>query len=170
MTCETQKFYGKYRGKVEVNLDPLGVGRIQVSVADVMGDGTLSWAMPCLPGAGPGVGIFVIPPVSANVWIEFERGDPDFPIWSGGFWDTGDTPASLGPTQQLTRVWAGENFKLEIMDVPGLGEMTLSVTTATGDAVLKAGADAMELSFAGATVKLGADGVTINNGNLKVLP
>ncbi|MFZ1467460.1 MAG: phage baseplate assembly protein V [Paracoccaceae bacterium] len=170
MTQADGKFYGKHRGKVEVNLDPLGLGRVQVSVADVMGDGTLAWAMPCLPGAGPKVGLFVIPPVGANVWVEFERGDPDYPIWSGGFWDTGDTPATMGPTQAVTRVWAGENFRLEVLDAQGMGELTLSVTTATGDAVLKAGADAMELSFAGATVKLAADGVTVNDGNLKVLP
>ena len=164
------KFYGKYRGKVEVNLDPLGLGRLQVSVADVMGDGTLAWAMPCLPGAGPGVGIFAIPPVGANVWVEFERGDPNYPVWCGGFWNLGDTPAPLGPTQPVTRVWAGDNFKLEVVDAPGLGALTLSVTTATGDAVLTAGADAMELTFSGASVKLAADGVTINAGNLKVLP
>jgi uncharacterized protein involved in type VI secretion and phage assembly len=170
MSCDDEKFLGKYRGKVELDIDPLGLGRIQVSVADVMGDGTLAWAMPCLPGAGPGVGLFSIPPAGANVWVEFERGDPDYPIWSGGFWDVGDTPAPMGPTQALTRIWAGDNFRLEVLDAPGLAELTLSVTTAAGEAVLKAAADAVELSFSGATVRLGADGVTINNGNLKVLP
>lgn len=169
MTSQTE-FFGKYRGKVELNLDPLGLGRVQVSVADVMGDGTLAWAMPCLPGAGPGVGIFTIPPVGANVWVEFERGDPDYPIWSGGFWDVGDTPAIMGPTQSVTHVWAGDNFRFEILDAPGLGELTLTITTAAGDATLTAGATSMELSFSGSTVSLGADGVTINNGNLKVLP
>jgi hypothetical protein len=163
-------YFGKHRGKVELKFDPLGLGRLQVSVADVMGDGNLAWAMPCLPGAGPGVGIFSIPPVGANVWIEFERGDPDYPIWSGGFWDVGDAPATIGPTQPFTRIWAGENFKLEVLDLPGIAELTLSLTTATGEAVLKAGATAMELSFFGNSVKLAADGVTINNGNLKVLP
>jgi hypothetical protein len=169
MNCQTE-FFGKYRGKVELNLDPLGLGRLQVSVADVMGDGTLAWAMPCLPGAGPGVGIFTIPPVGANVWVEFERGDPDYPIWSGGFWDMGDTPATMGPTQPVTHVWAGDNFRFEILDAPGLGELTLTITTAIGDATLTAGAASMELSFSGSTVSLGADGVTINKGNLKVLP
>lgn len=169
MTFQTE-FFGKYRGKVELNLDPLGLGRVQVSVADVMGDGTMAWAMPCLPGAGPGVGIFTIPPVGANVWVEFERGDPDYPIWSGGFWDVGDAPATMGPTQPVTHVWAGDNFRFEILDAPGLGELTLTITTAAGDATLTAGAASMELSFSGSTVSLGADGVTINNGNLKVLP
>jgi hypothetical protein len=169
MNCQTE-FFGKYRGKVELNLDPLGLGRLQVSVADVMGDGALAWAMPCLPGAGPGVGIFTIPPIGANVWVEFERGDPDYPIWSGGFWDVGDTPATMGPTQPVTHVWAGDNFRFEILDAPGLGELTLTITTAIGDATLTAGAASMELSFSGSTVSLGADGVTINKGNLKVLP
>jgi len=170
LTCEDEKFFGKHRGKVEANIDPLGLGRLQVSVPDVTGDGALGWAMPCLPGAGPSVGLFVIPPVGANVWVEFERGDPDYPIWSGGFWNAGDTPAAMGPMQPMTRVWAGDNFKLEVLDAPGLGELTLTVTTAAGDAVLTAKAGAMELSFAGSSVKLAADGVTINNGNLKVLP
>ena len=169
MTCQTE-FFGKYRGKVVENVDPLGLGRLQVSVADVMGDGSLAWAMPCLPGAGPGVGIFTIPPNKANVWVEFERGDPDYPIWSGGFWDVGDTPAPMGLTQPLTHVWAGKNFRLEVLDVPGLGELTLTITTATGNATLTAGEKSMELSFSGSTVSLSADGVTINNGNLKVLP
>lgn len=66
------KYYGKYRGKVENTIDPLMLGRIQVSAPAVLGDGTLSWAMPCTPYAGPGVGFFAIPPVGANVWVEFE--------------------------------------------------------------------------------------------------
>lgn len=78
------QFFGKYRGKVENNIDPMMMGRVQVSVPAVLGDGGLSWAMPCAPYAGSGVGFFAIPPTGANVWVEFEGGDPDYPIWSGG--------------------------------------------------------------------------------------
>lgn len=77
------KFFGKYRGKVESNEDPLGLGRVQVSVPSVLGEGTRAWAMPCVPYAGAGVGVFLIPPAQANVWVEFEAGDPAFPIWAG---------------------------------------------------------------------------------------
>lgn len=84
-----KRYYGKYRGKVENNIDPMQLGRIQVSAPAVLGDGTLSWAMPCTPYAGSGVGFFAIPPVGANVWVEFEGGDPDYPIWAGCFWGTG---------------------------------------------------------------------------------
>ena len=83
-------YYGKYRGKVANPIDPLGLGRIQVEVPAVYGDGTLNWAMPCAPYAGPGVGFFVIPPKDANIWVEFEAGDIDSPIWSGCFWATGE--------------------------------------------------------------------------------
>src|SRR5690606_39001851 len=86
-------FYGKYRGTVANNIDPQQMGRIQVKVPAVLGDGQLSWAMPCAPYAGPGVGFFAIPPRDAKVWVEFEGGDPDYPIWVGGFWGLGEAPA-----------------------------------------------------------------------------
>jgi len=40
-----------------------------------------------------GVGLFFLPPKGANVWVEFEGGDPDYPIWSGCFWSDGEVPA-----------------------------------------------------------------------------
>ena len=162
-------FFGKFRGEVQNNLDPLGLGRIQVSVPGLL-DTSLAWAMPCLPGAGPNVGIFVIPPVGAKVWVEFERGDLDYPIWSGGFWGTGETPAPMGPTQAVTRVWAGDNFKIEILDMPGAGTLEITLTTPSGEAKLAADATALELSWGQSSVKLSVDGVSINGSNLKVLP
>lgn len=170
MTDECPAFFGKYRGVVENPLDLQGLGRVQVSVPDVLGDGKLAWAMPCLPGAGPSMGFFAIPPQGANVWVEFERGDPDYPIWSGGFWKMGDTPAAMGPQQAFTRVWAGENFKIEILDMPGIGTLAISLTTPTGEAKIAADATALEVSWGQSSVKLAIDGVSINGTNLKVLP
>ena len=83
--------YGKYRGKVQDNKDPLRLGRIRAFVPAVAPDG-LNWAMPCVPYAGPQEGFLMLPPVGANVWVEFEGGDLNYPIWSGGFW--GDTDAA----------------------------------------------------------------------------
>lgn len=80
-----RRFFGKYRGKVVANKDPLGIGRIQPVVPAIAPD-AINWAMPCTPYAGPQEGFFMIPPVGANVWIEFEGGDPNYPIWSGCFW------------------------------------------------------------------------------------
>ena len=87
------QFFGKYRGTVANNLDPMQQGRIQVNCPAVLGGGRMSWAMPCAPYAGAGVGFFAVPPNGANVWVEFEGGDPDYPIYSGGFWGIGEVPA-----------------------------------------------------------------------------
>jgi hypothetical protein len=84
-----KQFYGKYRGTVFNNLDPELKGRIQAIVPDVLGVVPTTWATPCVPISGnPGLqsGIFVIPPLEASVWMEFEHGDPDYPIWAGCFW------------------------------------------------------------------------------------
>lgn len=78
-------YWGKYRGKVTDNKDPQAVGRIQATVPAIVAE-PLNWAMPCTPYAGPQVGFFTMPPIGANVWIEFEGGDPNYPIWSGCFW------------------------------------------------------------------------------------
>lgn len=85
-------FFGKYRGSVRSNIDPMMTGRLLVEVPDVGGNLLSSWALPCLPGAGPNMGLFTVPPVGAGVWIEFERGNPDYPVWVGGFYSEADVP------------------------------------------------------------------------------
>ena len=88
------QFFGKYRGTVVNNIDPLQQGRVQVSVPAVLGDATLGWAMPCVAvRRARASGFFAVPPVGANVWVEFEGGDPDYPIWTGCFWGIGEVPA-----------------------------------------------------------------------------
>ena len=85
-------FYGKYRGVVTENKDPLMLGRIRATVPAVLGDRETGWALPCAPYGGDGVGFVFLPPNETNVWIEFEGGNPDLPIWSGCFWVTGEIP------------------------------------------------------------------------------
>lgn len=167
---ERTSYFGKYRGEVANALDPQGLGRVQVSVPDVLGEGRMAWAMPCAPWVGPGVGFFAVPPVGAKVWVEFERGDPDYPIWSGGFWGLGDAPAPPGPQQMLRRVIAGDNFRLEVLDIPGAPTLALTLTTAAGEAKLEADTTAMTLSWGSSSVKLSLDGVSINGSNFRVLP
>ena len=81
-----EPFYGKYRGVVTDVKDPLMLGRIKANVPDVMGDQESGWAMPCMPFGGSSMGFYALPGVGAGVWIEFEQGDPDYPIWSGCWW------------------------------------------------------------------------------------
>jgi uncharacterized protein involved in type VI secretion and phage assembly len=163
------QFFGKYRGKVEGNLDPLEQGRLQVSVPAVLGDGRLSWAMPCAPFAGPGVGLFTIPPTGANVWVEFEAGDPDYPIWSGCFWAKGDVPAS--PALAGTKVLKTDSVRVELNDLSGKGGLTIEVSPPAVTSTLKLVMDSsgIELSNGANTVKLSTSSVSVNNGALEVM-
>lgn len=81
----TRTYFGKYRGTVINNIDPLGRGRIMVTVPDVSITPS-TWAEPCVPVAGLQMGLLAVPPIGGGVWIEFEKGDPDYPIWVGGWW------------------------------------------------------------------------------------
>ena len=80
---ERQQYFGKYRGMVLANTDPMQMGRVMVQVPDVLGVSTSSWAMPCFPVTGKGMGFWSIPQIGTGVWVEFEQGDIDHPIWSG---------------------------------------------------------------------------------------
>jgi uncharacterized protein involved in type VI secretion and phage assembly len=91
------RFYGKYRGVVIDNLDPELRGRVRASVPVVLGEISSAWALPCLPFAGNNVGFYAVPPVGAEVWIEFEDGDPDRPILAGSLWPD----ASVAPPEAL---------------------------------------------------------------------
>ena len=160
----TRVFYGKYRGKVENNVDPLQQGRMQVSVPAVLGEGTLSWAMPCVPYAGPGVGFFAIPPNGANVWVEFEGGDPNYPIWAGAFWGTGEAPAM--PALAETKVLKTDTITLKLDDLPGVGGVTIE--TALG---MKITITAMGIEInngQGGSIKMTGPQVSVNDGALEV--
>jgi hypothetical protein len=90
-------FFGKYRAVVINTTDPEGLGRIQVEAPELGNVEVLGWALPCFPTISSSKKIgSALPPVGASVWIEFERGDPLFPIWSGRFFSTAaETPPSL---------------------------------------------------------------------------
>jgi uncharacterized protein involved in type VI secretion and phage assembly len=147
-------FYGKYRGVVVNNLDPMQIGRIQALVPDVTPIPG-SWAMPCVPWAGINTGVFTVPPIGAGVWVEFERGDPDYPIWVGGYWGTAAEvpvmahavpPAVAGFTIQTTL-----KNGLTISDTPGpTGGILIQTTT-------------------GAMISVSDVGITISNGKGAVI-
>lgn len=88
------RFYGKYRGVVVGNTDPEGRGRLQVEVPEVRGPGVIDWALPSSPYAGDGVGFFALPPVDASIWVEYEGGNLQVPIWTGCFWQRGQIDAA----------------------------------------------------------------------------
>jgi len=166
---DSGKFFGKYRGKVENNLDPLQQGRLQVSCPAVLGEGSLSWAMPCVPFAGSGKGFFALPPKGANLWVEFEGGDPDYPIWSGCFWGLGEVPAQ--PALEQMKMIKTDSITLTLSDLPGIGGFTLEVNPPAVATPLKMvfNAQGIELTNGAASIKLTPVSVSVNNGALEVI-
>ncbi|MGD2157014.1 MAG: phage baseplate assembly protein V [Anaerolineales bacterium] len=157
-------FFGKYRGSVVNNVDPQQMGRVQVSVPAVLGEGRMSWAMPCTPYAGSGVGFFAIPPIGANVWVEFEGGDPDYPIWSGCFWGVGEVPAL--PAIAENKVLKTSTATITLNDLPGAGGITIETITGMRIAISVTG---IEISNGqGASIQMTGPQISLNNGALEV--
>jgi Type VI secretion system/phage-baseplate injector OB domain len=103
---QADRFYGKYRGLVVNNQDPLQNGRMQLLVPAVLGEIPSGWALPCAPYGGTQCGFFAIPPIGAGVWVEFEAGDPSRPIWVGTWWAAGEIPMDEkgAPAQTTTKI------------------------------------------------------------------
>jgi uncharacterized protein involved in type VI secretion and phage assembly len=166
------QFLGKYRGTVFNNIDPEQRGRIQAIVPDVTGELPTSWALPCLPMAGPQCGALAVPPIGAKVWIEFEQGNRDNPIWSGCFWGaTAEVPAlamaTPPPLQSIVLQTIGQNT-LIISDLPGpTGGVLLKSTTGALIAINDVGITIS--NGQGATIVLTGPSVTINEGALAVV-
>jgi uncharacterized protein involved in type VI secretion and phage assembly len=165
----SDRFFGKYRGKVTDNRDPMQVGRIRAKVPDVLGDMDSGWATPCLPFSGQGMGFFAVPDVDAGVWIEFEHGDPDRPIWAGCFYGAASElpPALLAPPYQKVIVKTKGGNTITLDDTPGVGGILLE--TSSG-AKLKLSSTGVELSNGmGGSIKMTTVQVSINDGALDVM-
>jgi hypothetical protein len=179
MTKSGPRFMGKYRGKVSNNDDELSLGRIRATVEAVCGGEELGWALPCFPYAGPQVGLYLIPPVGANVWIEFENGDPAFPIWTGCFLREGvidlPLPLKIDPKKKVLRT---EAWTVTLDDSKGSAKLTIESTSAvipltrlsisqTGIKLTNESAPNV-LSPPSATIELSGPKVAINGNALEV--
>lgn len=126
-----QQFLGKYRGIVVNNKDPEKLGRLRLKIPSVLGESEeaiTDWAWPCLPFGGLAEqGMAFVPEVDAKVWVEFEEGNPDLPIWVGTFWSkpggTSELPTEAqdvendDPKRRVLKTTSGH--VLEFSDVGG---------------------------------------------------
>jgi uncharacterized protein involved in type VI secretion and phage assembly len=160
-----EKFYGKYRGVVTDNRDPQELGRIKAKVQDVLGNNDSGWALPCTPYAGNGVGLFLIPPTNASVWMEFEHGDPDYPVWTGGFWAKGEVPAS--PAQAEIKILKTDSATIKLDDTSGAGGITIETTN--GMKITISTSDIEITNGQGAAIKLSGTKVSVNDSALEVM-
>jgi len=172
MAATGKKFYGKFRGTVLNNIDPMQIGRLLVSVPDVLGPTPTSWAMPCVPITGKQMGTYVIPQVGSGVWVEFEQGEPDYPIWVGGYWGI----VAEVPVLALAGIPASPNIVLQtaaqnaivISDLPGpTGGIMLKSTT--GATIIVNDTGIYIQNGKGASLVMTGPSVIVNNGALTII-
>lgn len=159
MSQPSKKFYGKYRGTVINNVDPEFRGRLLCMVPDVLGVVPSNWCEVCTPLAGPTgapMGVYMVPPPGAGVWVEFEQGDPGKPIWSGCRFGLGDPP-----TLALAGNPADPNIAIQSLLQNLIMVSDMPPTPVTGGIVLK--------STAGAMIVVNDSGIYISNGKGAVI-
>jgi len=169
---DNQKYYGKYRGTVLNNVDPMQIGRLMVQVPDVSALIPSSWAMPSFPITGKQMGAYMIPQIGSGVWVEFEQGNPDYPIWSGCWYGS----AAEVPALALAGNPASPNIVLQtalqntivVSDLPGpTGGIMLKSTT--GATIIVNDTGIYIQNGKGASLIMTGPTVTINNGALTII-
>lgn len=167
-----KRYFGKYRGTVINNIDPMMMGRIQALVPDVTSILPSSWAMPCFPVAGIQNGMFTVPIIGSGVWIEFEQGDPDYPIWVGCFYGSAaEVPAMarlVPPGVPGITLQTPLQNGITISDVPGPTGGIL-MKTATGAMVSVSDTGIIISNGKGAIINMIGPSVDVNAGALTVI-
>lgn len=156
-----RRFYGKYRGIVVDDKDPARLGRLRVRVPSLLGpDVVTGWATPCLPfGGADDQGFLFVPARNAGVWVEFEEGDLEFPIWVGTYW------TSPGADTQLPRPQTDDGSQTAQVQDPPTRKI---IKTAKGHTVQLEDADGKESVLVregsrGHLVRMDGDGVTVTD-------
>jgi len=167
-----QQYFGKYRGMVLNNIDPMQMGRIQAQVPDVAGLIPTSWAMPCFPVTGKQMGLWVLPVIGSGVWIEFEQGNLDYPIWTGCFpGSAADIPALAlagNPVSPSIVLQTSLQNTVMISDIPGpTGGIMLKSTT--GASIIVNDTGIYIQNGKGASLIMVGPSVTINNGAMTII-
>lgn len=111
------RFYSCYRGTVVDNNDPNNQGRLQVKVPAITGiKNTPTWAYPKGMIRGKGYGMNFLPPMGSMVWVEFEYGDANFPIWTYGYNAKGEQAEEFNSSNMTLKTPEGNVVDLNDTD------------------------------------------------------
>ncbi len=154
------RYYGKYRGTV-TDVDEKTL-RIKAKIPAVLGDQASGWCRPCVPYAGPNVGMAFLPEVGAGVWIEFEGGDVSYPVWVGCYWREGEVPGDAKPA--VKTIVTKQGHKL-LFDDDG---QTVTITDSSSNKITLS-ADGITLERGSNKVVIAEANVSVNDGALEVM-
>ncbi|HLL64846.1 MAG TPA: phage baseplate assembly protein V [Micromonosporaceae bacterium] len=158
------RFPGRYVGTVVDNDDPKGLCRLKATVPEVLGAETSGWCLPSLPFAGDGVGLAMVPPAGAVVFVEWPAGDPArVPVWSGAAWADGTGVPGAAPDRILLVTTAGN--RLEIRDTD---DDEAIVLTAASGAEITLDSAGVSVVFGGQSMTITDSSISFNDGALEI--
>ncbi len=154
------RFFGKYRGTVtDIDEDTF---RIKAKVPELLSDTETGWCTPCVPYAGPDVGIVFLPEVGSGVWIEFEGGDVSLPIWSGCYWHSGEQPSDAKPAVKAIITKAGHKI---LMDDD---QETVTISDPNNNTITLDNSG-ITLQHGSLKIEIGDNEINLNDGALEVM-
>jgi phage baseplate assembly protein gpV len=156
-------YFGKYRGIVTNVDDPNNQCRIKARVDGLLNGQETGWALPVAPFAGDGHGMVMLPAIGSGVWIEFEAGRLENPLWSGAWWAGGQRP---DPQGAKVRVIVSENGHTVILDDQN-DELKLLHGSPGGPSITLSGSEIV-LSCGACEIKISTDDISLNNGQIKI--
>lgn len=132
------RYYSCYRGLVVDNEDPLGLQRLQLIIPEIsQGQVYKFWAHAKGVFSGTGFGSQVIPPKGELVWVEFERGHPEVPIWNHGHFGNGEFPTDDIDLANVNCYW----FKTPYGHKVKLDDTKKTITISTPNASITLNSD-----------------------------
>ncbi|MCB1868417.1 MAG: phage tail protein [Gammaproteobacteria bacterium] len=176
VTRSQEQYFGKYRGLVVDNQDPENRARVTLRVPGVLGSEMVThWAEPCLPFGGlADQGLFMVPEIGAQVWVEFEAGNVNKPIWTGTMWQqSADVPSeAAGRSPDMRELKTPSGHILSFDDTDGEEEFRLYHPAGSEMKVDPEGVVQIT-DAAGATLVMNASGSSVeisdSNGNTLVM-
>jgi hypothetical protein len=129
------RYYSKYRAWVYDNNDPEGLGRLKLIIPQVSGPQFYNyWAFPSGVPSNENFGMQVIPQKGAMVWVEFEGGSPEIPIWSHGHFTRKEIPTDDKDLKDTQCYWfiTQAGHRVKINDTKNY----ISIQSSKGDTVI----------------------------------
>ena len=166
-----RKFYGVAVGTVTSQLDPMGLGRVQLKLPMIDSTDSSAWARVAVPMAGASRGTYLIPDVGDEVLVAFEHGDLNAPYVIGALWNLKAPPPLPSPLPQIRTIRTQAGNEITISTPAGqkivLSPTGIQITTGssainlTPDGITVSGTPNLTLT-ATAAINVTAPNITVN--------
>lgn len=160
------QYFGKFRAVVVDVDDPDKRGRVRVKCPKVLGEGKSKWCEVCSPVAYEDHGDFCLPKKDDTVWVEFENGNPNKPIYVGAWWSNEHTSAAdeYGDDIRIIefdgckiKMKSDESIETTIKNSKVLMKENETTVSVGDNCEIKLTDKTIELSVGSATLKLDGD-------------